>query len=144
MDKSERNIICMHCQFNTKIESELLSHSRIHHQNEANFRIQCFRCPQVSRNLKTHEKHIKMCKRNLLSGQKIEKKIHESPFPINEAFWQCKICEELLNINIVQNFQDFQLVVRHCSKHAKEETVPSCPVCSKEYKVIEFWPPHFW
>ena len=91
MDLSGRNVSCLNCDFRTKDESELLSHVRIH-QHEPNFRIQCFRCPQISRKTNTHLKHIKLCKEK-------DNKLPKNDKQKFEFVWQCQICEEEVKIS---------------------------------------------
>ena len=52
---------CLNCNFSTKNEEELIKHTKVH-QHLPNFGIKCFRCPQISKIINSHYKHIRSCK----------------------------------------------------------------------------------
>ena len=130
---SEPQFNCLNCDFKTTSEKVLLSHV-VKHKNEANFRIKCCHCPQISKKLNSHQKHIKIC---LNPKPKLAVK-ETNPTPKKEFYWQCQICNVQININCVPDVQDFDKIKSHCYNHAKEDAFPPCPVCGNTYTVRSF------
>jgi hypothetical protein len=120
---------CLNCRFKTDNESEFERHS-INHEHEVNFRLKCYYCIQIFSTLKYHRKHVKDCKPNAKSSSPIEDTNQANTIRDECAIWQCKNCDETIEVKEVPNQIDFEAVITHMYKHAKNDEIVDCPVCA--------------
>ena len=125
---------CFHCNYKSHVEKDFLSHVAVH-RHEKNFQIPCFQCPQISRKLKPHRKHIKN-----VHNSSLKENSNNEPTFVSIRTWQCphSHCETKFEIKRVANQKNFNTIVKHLYKHAKKEKV-ICPiaVCQATYKVTK-------
>ena len=126
---------CLHCKFETNDENQFLIHVKIH-VHEKNFRIPCFYCPTVVRELKYYRKHLKSCRRSLKEPIPQQEKLSE-----NGPRWHCKLCDVKIMVQIIPSIKDFTAVTKHLFKHAKTEKV-FCPECEKPFHSYQYFVNH--
>ena len=135
---------CLSCSYKSENEEEYLTHAKIH-EHESNFRITCFLCPQKFKTLFIYKRHRKSCKSTASTDSSSQtQNIPSEEFSENkETFWQCKNCDEKVQITSVANSSNFNAVKKHCLLHAKNEAV-ICPVilCGLAYQKYQSFVNH--
>lgn len=122
----EISVKCPCCDYETNIESQLLSHVK-QHRFELGYKIPCMVCLKNFKTIELYKKHRKICNPKDVLG--IVEKKPEKKSEQDLSIWQCTNCPLKIATKSELSSEDFDDISDHLKFHSRKKETVACPLC---------------